>query len=143
MSVTLGSTYSQKANPYTQTRMSGSRDKYLTETYLGSTSLPGAFLNEIETLELPETLEQLHNLFISQIRGQATDVDLVGRVLNSGGNDTGDMNPAAHALGADVVLGSSDLEGDALEDDAVECHSSGRFFRGSELMAGRGSATYF
>jgi hypothetical protein len=102
--------------------------------YLGCTCLSSTFLDEIETLELSETLEELHDLFISQVGRQATDIDLVGRILHGGGDDTGDMHRSSGTFWADVVLGSSDFEGDALEDNAVKGHRSRGFLRRSELI---------
>lgn len=72
MSVTSGSRYSAKAKPWNMISMvSISKLRY---TNLGYTS---ALLDQVETLELSKTLQQLHDLLVIEVSRDTTNEKLV------------------------------------------------------------------
>lgn len=100
------------------------------------TNLAGArstLLDQVEAPELSETLQQLHDLIIRQITRQPSDEDLVDRVGDVGGDDSGDVRSWAVGIGSHVVLWPTDLKCSVLEDDAVEAEGVGRFVGVAEL----------
>lgn len=93
--------------------------------------------NEVESLQLAETLKQLHHLLLVQIGRQTTNENFVDRVRYVGGYDARDVNARSTAtaghIDAAIVLGSADFERSIDEYYAIEGHGGGGVLGAAEL----------
>jgi hypothetical protein len=102
-------------------------------------------LDEVESSEWPEGHEQLLDLVLAELVGEAADEDLVGAIRHRGahhaqgcqaeGRDAADLIRNLLWL---VVVGSSDAQGIAAVGHAVELATGGGQFNGRQLHKGEG-----
>jgi len=129
-SVTSGSTYSRKANPY-------GRDDQSVENldnqplYLARSA--STFSDKVEGFKLSEALQKFHHLLFIQVCRQGSDENFVDRIRDVGADNAWNVSARTYRFRTTIILGSTDLEGTADENDTIERHGCRGVLCGPEL----------
>ena len=130
-SVTSGSTYSRKANPYGKNRQSNNSIVHSLIPYLAR---PASTLSDkVEGFKFPEALQKFHYLLFIQVRGQSSDEDLVDRIRDIRADHAWNVSAGSDRFRTAIIFGPTDLEGTIYENDAIERHSCCSIFCRPEL----------